>query len=103
MTAIPSTSPAILPASPTAPRVQPQPEPAAPRLLPPNPSLRFDGTLSMLVLEFRDAKGEIARSIPTERELEAYRLASLRGQPHTDSPGSTPEAAGNKEASGEAA
>jgi len=37
-----------------------------------NPSLRFDSEARVLVLEFFDKGGEVARTIPPERVLEAY-------------------------------
>ncbi len=43
----------------------------------PNPSIRMDPALGIVVLEFRDQRGAV-RSIPTERELEAYRAAATR-------------------------
>lgn len=39
----------------------------------PNPSLRLDPRLGMVVLEFRDNGGEITDSIPSQRILDAYR------------------------------
>ena len=39
-----------------------------------NPTLRLDAGLGMVVIEFRDGSGNIASSIPTERQLEAYRM-----------------------------
>jgi hypothetical protein len=39
----------------------------------PNPRLRIDPALSLVVLEFRDSVGEVAQSIPSARELAAYR------------------------------
>jgi hypothetical protein len=47
---------------------------AAPAL--PNPALRLDPGLGLVVLEFRDNRGEVAETIPTPRELEAYRTAA---------------------------
>lgn len=39
----------------------------------PNPTLRLDGSLGMVVLEFYDASGAITASIPSQRVLDAYR------------------------------
>ncbi|MBX9593144.1 MAG: hypothetical protein K2X46_02175 [Roseomonas sp.] len=39
----------------------------------PNPRLRIDPALSLVVIEFRDSVGELSLSIPTPKELEAYR------------------------------
>ena len=49
--------------------------PALPAAALPNPSLRLDASLGLVVLEFRASDGE-ARTIPSERELEAYRSAA---------------------------
>ncbi len=46
--------------------------PAASRVLP-NPTLRLDPGLAIVVIEFRDGAGGVRSSIPTERQLEAYR------------------------------
>jgi hypothetical protein len=43
----------------------------------PNPTIRMDPALGIVVLEFRDQRGSV-RSIPTERELDAYRQAAAR-------------------------
>ncbi len=48
---------------------------AAPTPTLPNPSLRLDAALGLVVLEFRNADGT-ARTIPSERELQAYRSAA---------------------------
>ena len=39
----------------------------------PNPSLRLDAGLGIVVLEFYDGLGEITTSIPSQRILQAYR------------------------------
>jgi hypothetical protein len=39
-----------------------------------NPTLKFDSTLGLLVIEFRDSSGNVSTSIPSQRQLEAYRL-----------------------------
>ena len=65
-----------------APRLPPGPEPAASPGLP-NPSLRLDPALGLVVLEFRDGAGRTA-TLPTERELAAYRTA--RGRPDPTPP-----------------
>jgi hypothetical protein len=56
----------------------------------PDPTLRIDGALGMVVIEFRGADGRVAASIPTERELAAYRRAAAGG----GAAGQPPEAAG---------
>ncbi len=57
-----------------APEAAPVPPPSAL----PNPTLRLDASLGLVVLELRDAGGA-PRTIPSERELAAYRSAA-RGQ-----------------------
>jgi len=47
----------------------------AQRAVMPNPTLRIEPALGLVVLEFRDQHGE-AQTIPSERELEAYRNAA---------------------------
>jgi hypothetical protein len=47
----------------------------------PNPSLRLDPALGIVVMEFRDSTGGIAATLPTERELAAYRAAASRPDP----------------------
>jgi len=51
----------------------------APEVGPPNPRLRLDRDLGMVVIEFRDAAGRLAASLPTNREIEAYRASILFG------------------------
>lgn len=50
-----------------------EPAPAVPSPPMPNPQFRIDPALSLVVLEFRDNGGEIALSIPSPKELKAYR------------------------------
>ena len=47
----------------------------------PNPRLRLDGRLGMVVLEFRGTAGEVANSIPSPREIAAYRAAAISDAP----------------------
>jgi len=54
------------------------PEPS-PEIGPPNPRLRIDRDLGMVVIEFRDAAGRVSVSLPTPREIEAYRASILFG------------------------
>lgn len=51
----------------------------SPEVGPPNPRLRLDRDLGMVVIEFRDAAGRLAASLPTTREIEAYRASVLFG------------------------
>lgn len=55
------------------------PPPAAPAT--PNPRLRLDGSLGMVVIEFRDAVGDVANTIPTPRQIAAYRAAAKSDAP----------------------
>lgn len=47
----------------------------SPEVGPPNPRLRMDRDLGMVVIEFRDASGKVSTSLPSERELKAYRAS----------------------------
>ncbi len=38
-----------------------------------NPSLRLDAALGLVVIEFRDDSGALTSTIPSERQIEAYR------------------------------
>jgi hypothetical protein len=51
-----------------------QAPPAAPAVLVANPSFRFDPVSGLVVIEFHDAAGDVTTSIPTLRQLEAYRI-----------------------------
>jgi hypothetical protein len=42
----------------------------------PNPTLRLDASLGIVVIEFRNNAGEVANSIPTQQQLEMYRVRS---------------------------
>lgn len=55
------------------------PPPAAPAT--PNPRLRLDGSLGMVVIEFRDTVGEVANTIPSPRAIAAYRAAAVSDAP----------------------
>ncbi len=45
----------------------------------PNPALRLDPEFGLVVLEFGNLQGETTATIPTGRELEAYRRAARTG------------------------
>ncbi|WP_170979234.1 hypothetical protein [Roseomonas sp. HF4] len=47
----------------------------------PNPRLRLDGTLGMVVIEFRDSVGDVANTIPSPRQIAAYRAAVVADAP----------------------
>jgi hypothetical protein len=38
-----------------------------------NPSFQFDPTVGLVVIEFHNDKGTLTNSIPSQRQLEAYR------------------------------
>lgn len=70
----------------------PAPAPATP-----NPRLRLDGSLGMVVIEFRDAAGGVANTIPSPRQIEAYRAAVVANAPvpagiRPDTPNGLPQA-----------
>jgi len=80
----------------------PNQAPAAPVVKPVqlfvNPSYQFDPTVGLVVIEFHDNTGAVSNSIPSQRQLEAYRT----GQeiPPTEQPSPTPRAADGKTAAG---
>lgn len=45
----------------------------------PNPRLRLDPALGVVVMEFLDSAGKLSRSTPTEAQLRAYRQAQIAG------------------------
>jgi hypothetical protein len=47
----------------------------------PNPRLYIDPSLNRVVLEFFDSKGTLTHTIPSLKQLEAYRLAAFSGNP----------------------
>ena len=54
---------------------------APPAPVTPNPRLRLDAPLGMVVIEFRDAVGEVANTIPSPRQMAAYRAAAVSDAP----------------------
>jgi len=46
---------------------------------PANPRMRIDRDLGMVVIEFRDSAGRVSVSLPTEREMDAYRASIMFG------------------------
>jgi hypothetical protein len=92
---------AVRPASAAAPVVEasgsrdPAPDPLPPQPPPgdtarPNPSLRLDGALGMVIIEFHAESGAVTTSIPTERQLEAYRVWERTGTEGEPPPGRSP-------------
>lgn len=61
-------------AEPPQPSASASIEPAGGGPVLPNPTLRLDAALGIVVIEFRNAAGEVASSIPTQQQLQAYRL-----------------------------
>ncbi len=64
-----------------AEKVPPATPPAAPTLPVRNPSLRLAPELGLVVIEFRDSGGQVTQSIPSERELDAYRSTEKPTEP----------------------
>ena len=78
---IPALGPVVPPASRLFPPATPaRPHPAAERVLP-NPSLRLEPALGLVVIEFRNDTGAIETSYPSQRQLAAYRANELAGIP----------------------
>ncbi|MGG5817556.1 hypothetical protein [Falsiroseomonas sp. HW251] len=80
-----STTPppeAVRPVAQTAaPAAEAPPKEVAPPV--PNPRLRLDPLLNIVVVEFRDSEGGL-HSLPTAREMQAYRTGQA------EPPGTTP-------------
>jgi hypothetical protein len=63
-----------------------------------SPSYRFDPTVDLVVIEFHDSTGAVSNSIPSQRQLEAYRTG--QETPPGDQPPATPKVGDGKTASG---
>ena len=77
-------------APPTRPaRVEPPTAAAKPYV---NPSLRLDAELGLVVIEFRGEDGALTATIPSERQIQAYRVHQEPRQRETaaESPTQTP-------------
>ena len=74
----PITGPSENPAEPKPATVTPPANVAPPQTGPPilNPSLRLDPALGLVVIEFRDESGHITTAIPSQRQIDAYRMWS---------------------------
>jgi len=61
----------------------------------PNPSLRLDAGLELVVIEFRDDSGQVRDTIPTQAQLDAYRSwdRTKAGDPPPGMPGAGRSAA----------
>lgn len=71
------TIPAVQPATATNPRAHPPAPadtPAHPVQTYTNPALRLDPALGLVVIEFRNNAGAVTRSIPSQQQIDAYRL-----------------------------
>jgi hypothetical protein len=51
----------------------------------PNPRLTVAPGLNRVVLEFFDSSGALTNTIPSQKQLDAYRLAALSGVPNGNS------------------
>ena len=60
-----------------SPTARAPPQPVATPLPTPNPTLRLDPALGMVVIEFHDRSGALTTSIPSQRQLAAYQKWSL--------------------------
>jgi hypothetical protein len=79
----------------TAPaRPQVQTQAAKPVQMFVNPSFQFDPTVGLVVLNFRDTTGQVTGSIPSKRQLEAYRTHQ-EPLPGEQAPPATPPPTGN--------
>ena len=61
----------------------------------PNPSLRLDHGLGMVVIEFRDPGGQVTRSIPSQRQIDAYRSHQIDALPGTHAAEPAPQDTGD--------
>jgi hypothetical protein len=57
----------------------------------PNPSFHIDAALGLVVMEFRDGAGNVASTIPTTQQLDAYRRSGNHGAQPAQS-ATTPDA-----------
>lgn len=70
----PIATPGEIPGSGKADVPHPPTAPPAPPLAHTNPSLRLDPALGLVVIEFRDDAGLVTHSIPSQRQIDAYRM-----------------------------
>ena len=69
------------PPAPTAKPVQPYT----------NPDLRLDPALGLVVIEFHDDSGKLTNSIPSQRQIDAYRMNDVRSPGQSSTPQPRPE------------
>lgn len=74
-----ATTPASRPPAQAATPASASAAPETPKVPLLNPRMRIDTELNLVVLEFRDDSGEVRNTIPTPREIDAYRLAAMEG------------------------
>lgn len=79
---LPSGLPSRLPSEGAATAQAPAPPPP----IGPNPRLRLDPALGVVVMEFLDQAGKLRHSAPTEEQLRAYRLAAQTLKPPEGKP-----------------
>jgi hypothetical protein len=60
-----------------SPTARAPPQPVTTPLPTPNPTLRLDPALGMVVIEFHNASGALTTSIPSQRQLAAYQKWSV--------------------------
>ena len=70
--------------------VLPPPEAAGSTEDLPNPTMRLDPVLGLVVIEFHNGSGSLTSSIPGQRQLDAYRMARELNNPPDPIPGSDP-------------
>ena len=60
-----------------SPTARAPPQPVSTPLPTPNPTLRLDTALGMVVIEFHNTSGALTTSIPSQRQLAAYQKWSV--------------------------
>jgi hypothetical protein len=81
-------------AGPLPLRPQVQTQAAQPLAMFVNPSFQFDPTVGLVVLNFRNTTGQVTASIPSQRQLEAYRT-HREALPGAQAPPATPPPTAN--------
>ena len=57
----------------------------------PNPTLRLEPGLALVVIEFRDGAGKVRDTIPTQAQLDAYRSSQRASNAPVPLPGQAPQ------------
>jgi len=81
----------IAPTQPARGETEAAPTASGPQF--PNPSLRLDHGLGLVVIEFHDHGGEVTRSIPSQRQIDAYRSHQTDTLPGARAPDPQPKPA----------